>query len=100
MVVSVVSRERRKPTERRRKACWDLENFHQVPEPVGRKKSPEPVGRITCYSTRIWAFSIVYDLALRRDARPSAAADDRSRRAAIVWQTEKQPKSNPCWDLC
>ena len=57
------------------------------------KKTPDPVGRITCYSTRIWAFSIVFELALRRDARPSADDDDRSRRAAIVWQTEEQPKS-------
>ena len=92
-VVSVIPCERRKPTERRRKACWDLENFHKVPEPVGRRKTPEPVGRNTCYSTRIWAFSIVFELALRRDARPSADDDDRSRRAAIVWHIEKQPKS-------
>ena len=50
-LVSVIPCKRRKSTERRRKACWDLENFHQVPEPVGRKKTPDPVGRITCYST-------------------------------------------------
>ena len=54
-VVSVVWCERRKATERRRKARWDLENFHQVPEPVGRHRTPDPVGRITCYSTRVWA---------------------------------------------
>ena len=74
MVVSVISCERRKATERRRKACWDLENFHQVPDPVGRN---------TCCSTRIWAFSIVFALALRRD--------DSFRRAAIGCHMEQQP---------
>ena len=69
MVVSVVWCERRKPTERRRKACWDLENFHQVPEPVGRHGTPDPVGRITCYSARVWALRWARLRRARRDDR-------------------------------
>ena len=68
-----------------------------VPEPVGRQKTPDQVGRSTCYSTRIWAFSIIFDLVLRCDARPSAVDDGRSRRAEIVWRIQKQPKS--LWQL-
>ena len=66
---------------------------------VGSARTSGPIGRITCYSTGIWAFSISFNLALRRNARPSAVDDGRSRRAAIVEYIEKQPESpgqQPC----
>ena len=44
---SVRATEADRTQGRRRKVCWDLQNFHQVPEPVGRKKTPVPVARIT-----------------------------------------------------
>ena len=69
-----------------------LREFSQSARTCWPKKTPDPVARITCYSTRIWAFSVVFALALQRDARLSAD-DDRSCRAAIVWHIEKQPKS-------
>ena len=54
---------------RRRKARWDLENFHQVPRPVGRHRTPDPVGRITCSSTRVWALRWARLRRARRDDR-------------------------------
>ena len=63
------------------------------------KKTPDRVGRIAFYSTRIRAFSIIFDIALQRDAQLSAVDDGHSRHAAIVEYIEMQPKSpqqQPC----